>query len=55
MLIIYLQSDKYGREEFKYDTEAEALAGLIRLYKNCQKQFRKDKIERTLSLKIGAN
>jgi hypothetical protein len=52
-ITITLSSEKYGREEFIYTTEGDALAGLIRLYKQCKEYYKKDKVERSLTIKIG--
>lgn len=52
-IIITLSSAKYGMEEFKYDTEGEALEGLIRLYKNCKRYYKLDKEPRIITIKIG--
>lgn len=51
---VTLSSERYGTETFTYKTEAEALEGVIRLYKNCQKHFKIDRVPRTLSVQIGA-
>lgn len=40
-------------EDFDYDSEAEARAGLVRLVHSCRKHFRKDKLERKLTLVVA--
>jgi hypothetical protein len=49
---VYLQSDAYGREEFEYSTDAEAIAGICRLIAKCRKQT--DGIDREVIIPIDA-
>ena len=43
-IVLVMESDLYGREEFRYDTQREAEAGMARL--KAKTKFLKDGVER---------
>lgn len=51
---ITLSSEVYGDEHFEYDTLKEGQEGFDRLMIACNKQYKEDKIDRSLVLK-GSN
>ena len=47
---VELESEVFGIEEFEYGTFKEAIEGFERLKKSAKKQYKKDKIPRTVTL-----
>jgi hypothetical protein len=50
--IVELSSEEYGSEQFLYDSRREALAGIVRLAKECRRGHQGDGIVRRVALVI---
>lgn len=50
MFTVFLRSDKFGNEEFRYDTLDDALAAIGQLYSEANG----DGIEREIGLRVNA-
>lgn len=53
MITVWLESEDFGAEHFKYDSLPEALEGIGRLYAACHEAYTADHIERQITLCIG--
>ena len=52
-IIVFLESEEYGYEEFKADNLQDALDLIRRLYQSSKKHFKDDHVERKIGIKIG--
>lgn len=52
-ILVFLQSETYGREVFSYSDDEQAFASLRRLLAESRLAFLKDEIERTVGIIVS--